>query len=186
MDPSITDFKNLAGKTVSALKEDLKSIRTGRANPSMFESLEVEAYGGSTVLKLKELATMTTEGASTIVIVPFDPSTANDIERAIMKSPLGLTPQNEGTKIFIRIPPMNEEQREKMIKVVNQKIEERRNMIRNQRDDVRKRIKKQIEAKEITEDDKTTMEKNLDSINSDVMLEIDSIKTSKEEEIRQV
>lgn len=186
MDPSITEFKTLAQKTVSALKEDLKAIRTGRANPSMFEGIEVEAYGGSTVLRLKELSTMTTEGPSTIVIVPFDPSTSNDIERAIMKSPLGVTPQNEGTKIYIRIPPMNEEQREKMIKVVNQKIEERKEMIRNQRDDVRKRIKKLIEAKEISEDDKMRREKDLESINSEIMLEIDSIKTAKEEEIRQV
>jgi ribosome recycling factor len=103
-----------------------------------------------------------------------------------MKSPLGVTPHNEGTKVFIRIPPMNEEQREKMIKVVNQRIEERKGVIRNQRDDVRKKIKKMIEAKEITEDDKTTMEKALDSINTDIMYEIDSIKSAKEDEIRQV
>jgi ribosome recycling factor len=81
---------------------------------------------------------------------------------------------------------MNEEQREKMIKVVNQRIEERKGVIRNQRDDVRKKIKKMIEAKEITEDDKTTMEKALDSINTDIMYEIDSIKSAKEDEIRQV
>jgi ribosome recycling factor len=81
---------------------------------------------------------------------------------------------------------MNEEQREKMIKVVNQRIEERKGVIRNQRDDVRKKIKKMIEAKEITEDDKTTMEKALDSINTHIMYEIDSIKSAKEDEIRQV
>ncbi|MEO6508516.1 MAG: ribosome recycling factor [Patescibacteria group bacterium] len=186
MDPSISDFKNLSQKTVAALKEDLKAIRTGRANSAMFEGVEVEAYGGSTVLRLKELATMTTEGASTIVIVPFDPSTSNDIERAIMKSPLGVTPQNEGTKIFIRIPPMSEEQREKMVKIVSQKIEERKGMIRNQRDEARKKIKKMIEAKEITEDDKTQMEKEIDSINTSLMNDIDAIKSAKEEDIRQV
>ena len=186
MDPSINEFKASSQKTISSLKEDLKAIRTGRANPAMFESLEVEAYGGSTVLRLKELSTMTTEGASTIVIVPFDPSTSNDIERAIMKSPLGVTPQNEGTKIYIRIPPMTEEQREKMIKVVNQKIEEKKGVIRNMRDDVRKKIKKMIEGKEITEDDKTSMEKALDTLNTELMGEIDSIKSAKEEEIRQV
>ena len=186
MHPDITDFKNLAQKTVAALKEDLKSIRTGRANPAMFESLEVEAYGGSTVMKLKEMSTMTTDGASTIVIVPFDPSTANDIERAIMKSPLGVTPQNETTKILIRIPPMSTEQRDKMIKVISQKIEERKVMIRNQRDDVRRKIKKMIEAKEITEDDKTRMEKEVDTINTSLMNEIETIKEAKEEEIKQV
>lgn len=186
MHPAINDFKSLAQRTIAVLKEDLKQIRSGRANPSMFEGIEVEAYGGATVMKLKEMATMATEGAATIIIVPFDPSTANDIERAIQKSPLSVTPQNEGTKILIRIPPMSQEQREKMIKVVSQKIEERKVIIRNQRDDVRRKIKNMQESKEITEDDKFRMEKEVDTINSSLMSEVDDIKESKEAEIKQV
>ncbi len=186
MHPDISEFKLLAVKTIASLKEDLKAIRTGRASPAMFESIEVETYGGSTTLKLKELSTMTTDGASTIVIVPFDPSTANDIERAIMKSPLGVSPQNEGTKILIRVPPLSQEQREKMIKLISQKIEERKVMIRNQRDDVRRKIKTMTEKKEITEDDKFRMEKEVDTLNSGFMEEVDSIKARKEEEIKQV
>jgi ribosome recycling factor len=186
MHPAINEFKSNAQQSVNVLKEDLKSIRTGRANPAMIEGLEVETYGGSTKLRLKELSTMTTEGASTIVIVPFDPSTANDIERAIQKSPLGITPQNEGTKILVRIPPLSQEQREKMIKVVSGKIEDKKVAIRNQRDDVRKKIKIMFENKEITEDDKFRMEKEIDSLTQKINEDIQDIKDSKEQEIREV
>jgi ribosome recycling factor len=186
MHPVINEFKNNTQQAVTILKEDLKAIRTGRANPAMIEGLEVEAYGGSTKMRLKEMATMTTEGASTIIIVPFDPSTANDIERAILKSPLGITPQNEGHKILVRIPPLSQEQREKMIKVVSGKIEERKVQIRGHRDEARRKIKVMLENKEITEDDKFRMEKEIDNLTQKLNEEIQTIKDSKEEEIRAV
>ncbi len=182
----LTEFKNNSQKAIAALKEDLKTIRTGRANPAMIEGIEVEAYGGSTTMRLKEMATMTTEGATAIIIAPFDPSTANDIERAIMKSPLGLTPQNQGTTLIVRIPPLSQEQREKLIKVVSGKIEEKKNTIRYQRDDVRKKIKAMLEKKELTEDDKFRMEKEIDSMTTNFMTEVEDIKTRKEEEMRQI
>ena len=108
----LQDFKQQLSLTATALTEDLKTIRTGRANPIIVEQLVVDAYGGSTKLKLMELATITTEGPAALVIVPFDPSTVPDIEKAILKSPLGLSPQVQGTRIIIRIPPLSEEQRE--------------------------------------------------------------------------
>ena len=118
----VSTFDQQAEKTILALREDLKSIRTGRASPSIVENLIVETYGGQSKLRLLELATIMTEGASSISITPYDPSVIQDIEKAILKSPLGLTPATQGTRIVIRIPSLNTEQREKYIKVVVEKI----------------------------------------------------------------
>lgn len=182
----LNEFKQQLQSTVSNLKEDLKSIRTGHANPAIVEQLMVETYGGSTKLRLMEMATITTEGPATIVIMPFDPSTAADIERAILKSPLGLSPQVQGMKIFIRLPPLSEEQREKYVKLVGQKVEDRKNIVRNHRDEIRKKIKVQFDAKELTEDDKYRLEKEIDTLtqksNSDLLV----IREAKEREIREV
>ena len=186
MDPSISNFKSFTQRVISELKENLKSIRTGRANPAIVENIIAEVYGGSTKLKIMELATITTEGPSTIVVAPFDPSTTADIERAILKSPLGITPQSQGTRLLLRVPPMSQEQREKVSKVIGVMIEEKKVMIRNERDESRKRIKSQLEKKELTEDDKYRMEKDIDTITQDAMGEIETIKESKQKEIMEV
>lgn len=180
------NFKTFTQKIISQLKEDLKAIRTGRANPALLESIIAEVYGGSAKLKLTELSTITTEGASTLIVMPFDNSTVADIERAILKSPLGLNPQTQGGRIIVRIPPLSQEQREKMLKVISQTIEEKKIMLRNQRDEVRKTIKNQETAKEITEDDKFRLEKDIDTIIQDANTEISTIKSNKETEIMEV
>lgn len=182
----LTDFKTQLALTATALTEDLKTIRTGRANPIIIEQLVVEAYGGSTKLKLMELATITNEGPAALVIVPFDPSTVPDIEKAILKSPLGLSPQVQGTRLIIRIPPLSEEQREKYVKLVNQKIEEKRNIVRNHRDDVRKKIKTQFDEKTMTEDEKYRTEKEIDTITQKANSQLLEIKEAKEREIREI
>lgn len=186
MNPSTDDFKNQSQKTVSQLKEDLKTIRTGRANPSILEGLIVETYGGQTKLKLLELSSITVDDSSTLVITPYDPSTSQDIEKAILKSPLGLSPQVQGTKIIVRIPPLSEEQRIKLIKIISQKVEERKNTIRNYRDEARRKIKNTFEAKNIGEDQKYRFEKEIDTLAQEVMESIQTIKESKEKEMMEV
>ena len=133
-----------------------------------------------------EMATITTEGSAALVISPFDPSTIPDIEKAILKSPLGLSPQVQGTKVIIRIPPLSEEQREKYVKLVGQKVEEKRGIIRNHRDDKRKKIKLSFDSKEITEDDKYRIEKEIDNLTQKSNEELLFIKEQKEKEIREV
>ncbi|MBI4973770.1 ribosome recycling factor [Candidatus Roizmanbacteria bacterium] len=182
----LSDFKQQLSLTATALTEDLKTIRTGRANPIIIEQLVVDAYGGSTKLKLMEMATITTEGPAALVIVPFDPSAIPDIEKAILKSPLGLSPQVQGTRLIIRVPPLSEEQREKYVKLVNQKIEEKRNIVRNHRDDVRKKIKTQFDEKTMTEDEKYRMEKEIDLITQKANTQLLEIKEAKEKEIREI
>ncbi len=180
------DFKTGCQKTVEALKEDLKSIRTGRATPSLVENLVVETYGGQTKLRLLELATITTEGPQTLLIIPFDPSVLSDIEKAILKSPLGLSPNVQGSKIIMKIPSLSTEQREKFIKTAGEKIEDKKNQIRNLRDEVRKKIKVSFEKKETTEDEKYRLEKEIDNISQGFIQEIETIKTKKETEIREI
>ncbi len=182
----VSTFNQQAAKTIASLKEDLKSIRTGRASPSLVENLTVETYGGQTKLRLLELATIITEGASLISISPFDPSVIQDIEKAILKSPLGLTPATQGTKIIIRIPSLNTEQREKYIKVVREKVEEKKVTVRNHRDDSRRIIKNSFEKKEMSEDEKYRLEKEIDTQSIKFMEEINVIKESKEKEIMEV
>lgn len=182
----LTEFKTQLQSTVTALKEELKSIRTGRSNPVIIEHLPVEAYGGSAKMRLMEMSTITTEGSSALVIAPFDPSTIPDIEKAILKSPLGLSPQVQGTRIIIRIPPLSQEQREKYVKLVNQTVEDKKNVVRNHRDDIRKKIKTQFDEKTMTEDDKYRTEKEIDTITQKVNEQLLETKESKEKEIMEV
>jgi len=113
-------------------------------------------------MRLLELAAITTEGPSMIIIAPFDPSTVNDIERAIQKSTLGFNPAVNGNTIRIAVPPMSQEQREKYTKLIGQMIEEKRESVRGNREEARRQVKLAVDAKELTEDDKYRLEKEID------------------------
>ena len=186
MDPIITDFKQQSLKTLEYLKEDIKTIRTGKANPAILEGLLVDTYGGQSKLKLLELSTIMTEGPSALSVTPYDPATLGDIEKAIQKSDLGLSASVQGNRLIVRIPPLSQEQREKYVKLVNQKNEEKRNSVRNFRDEARKKVKLQFEKKEITEDDKFRLEKDLDAETQKIMDELQRIRENKEQEIMQI
>ncbi len=107
----IQDLNKHFESNIMKLKEDLKTIRTSHASPALVEGLEVETYGGSTKMRLMEMATITNEGPTALSVSPFDPSTIQDIERAVIKSPLGLSPNVQGGRILITIPSLSEEQR---------------------------------------------------------------------------
>jgi len=183
MDDIMPEFSELNDKTIQALQEDLKSIRTGRATSALVEDLQVQTYGGQTNLKLLELATITTEGPAALVIVPFDTSTLQDIEKAILKSSLSLSPQTQANRIIVKVPALSQEQREKMIKLVGEKVEEKRETIRNHRDEARKRIRNGVEEKTITEDEKFRIEKEINTLSQDTMNKIQQLKESKEKDI---
>jgi ribosome recycling factor len=186
MEDITSTFKSEAKNRILSLQDDLKGIRTGRANPGMVEGIMISTYGGSTNLKLRDLASIMTEGATALVIVPFDPSTVKDIEKAILASPLGINPQTEGTKMYLRIPPLSEEQRMKYIKLVGTQIEETKNLIRRDRDNARKKIKSAFDAKSIPEDQKFREEKDIDTATTELMNELTSLREKKEKEIMEV
>lgn len=181
----ILSFKSNADKHITTVCEELKGIRTGRAHTGMLENMQIEAYGG-TKMKLIELSTITTESTDALVIMPFDPSTVTDIEKGILSSPLGINPQTEGNRIIVRVPPLSEEQRTKYVKLVSQLIEETKNKVRYERDAIRKKIKQMEDAKEITEDDRYRLEKDIDELTVKLNTELQSIKDCKEQEIMEV
>ncbi len=185
MDP-VSEFKQNTGKTIDFIKADLKTVRTGRATSSLIENLPVETYGGQAKLKLLELASITSEGPTSLVVAPFDPSILADIEKAILKSNIGATPQITGGRIMLRFPPLSQDQRQNLIRVVAQKIEEKKVAVRNYRDSARKTIKSSLEKKEITEDDKFRLEKEIDTLTQEFMTVIDNLKSAKETEISQI
>lgn len=179
----VDNFLNKSKNILQKLKDDLKTIRTGKVNPSLIENLIVETYNSTVKLKLKEVATITNFDPTTLQIKPFDRSTIVDIEKAIFKSPLSVSPKVETDQIMIKFPPLSQEQREKLIKLIRQIIEENRNNIRKVRDEIRKSIRISMENKAINEDQKFRIEKQIDEETKKIMLEIENLKTKKEEEI---
>jgi len=181
----ILSFKSNAEKHITTVREELKGIRTGRAHTGMIESMQIEAYGG-TKMKLIELSSITTESTDALIITPFDPSTVTDIEKGILTSPLGMNPQTKGNRIVVRVPPLSEEQRIKYVKLVSQMVEEARNQVRYERDAIRKKIKHMEDAKEMTEDDRYRLEKEVDELTGKMNAELQTIKDNKEQEIMEV
>ena len=136
---------------IEALEEDLSGIRTGRAQPALVEKLPVEYYGMPT--PLVQLATISVPESRTLLIRPFDASTLRAIERAILASDLGLTPNNDGKAIRLNLPPLTEERRRDLVKVVHNRLEEARVAVRNVRRDRIKDLREFEEEKLISEDD---------------------------------
>ncbi len=177
------DFTDQCTAAVTQCTDELRQIRTGKASPSLVEDLEVQAYNGQMRMKLRELASIATEGPTTIVIDPFDPATVQDIEKAILSSPLGLSPRVEGKIIRLMTPPLTQDQREKFGRLVSQKVEESKNSLRYHRDHSRKNIKTLIDEKNITEDEKFRFEKEIDTITKEYTDRLDDLKKKKQDEI---
>lgn len=181
------DFINIfikeGNEIILKLKEELKGIRTGKANPSLVENIIVGTYNNTVKLKLKELTAITTLDNTTLLIKPFDPTTISDIEKALLKSPLGLSPQLQNQQFLLKFPPLTQEQREKILRFARQLIEEYKNYIRKIRDEFRKQIKLSFENKNITEDERFRIEKQIDEETKKMMSEIEDLKNKKESEI---
>lgn len=164
-------------------RTELQAIRTGKASPSLVENIMVDAYAGQSRLKLQELSTISAQDPTTLIVTPFDPSTVGEIEKAILSSPLNLSPRVEGKMLRIMIPPLSEEQRINFVRLANQKAEEAKNHSRSSRDDARKRVKAAFEEKSLTEDEKFRLEKEIDEMTKKYVDEIEELKKRKQEEI---
>lgn len=170
--------------TVQALADDLAGIRTGRATPALVDRLSVEYYGVPT--PLRQLATFSVPEPRQILIKPFDASSIKDIERAIMSSDLGLTPSNDGKSIRLTLPPLTEERRQDLVKVVGRRVEEGRIAIRNIRRDTIKDIRDFEEEKMISEDDLKRGEEDTQKLTDKYIEEMNNVGENKEEEILEV
>jgi ribosome recycling factor len=169
---------------IQTLEEDLSGIRTGRASPALVERLHVEYYGMPT--PLIQLATISAPEARSLLIRPFDPSTLRAIERAIQVSDLGLTPNNDGKVIRLNIPPLTEDRRRDLVKVVHARAEESHVAVRNVRRDLLKDLREFEHEKLISEDDLKRGEEELQKLTDQMILQIDMIRERKQQEIMEV
>ncbi len=173
-------------KAFAVLQEDLGTIRTGRATPALVENVVISAYENTQRLKLKEMATITTDGPRMILISPFDPSVVRDIERGINSANLGFSAMVESNLIRINIPALTAERRDEYIKLAHTKIENGRVMIRHIRHEAMNDVKRLFEAKEISEDDNKRLEKEVQTLTDEMMAEIDVMREKKEKELSDI
>jgi ribosome recycling factor len=171
-------------KCVEATRNEFASIRTGRAAPALLDRLVVEAYGQP--VPVKQVASISIPDSRTLVVTAWDKSVVPAIRKAIEKSDLGLTPNVDGTAIRLMIPPLNEERRKDLAKVVKKKAEDGRVAVRNVRHKSHDEIRAQLKSGEITEDDNKRMQDSLQRLTDRYVKEIDALVTSKEKEIMEV
>jgi ribosome recycling factor len=172
------------GKCVEATRNEFSSIRTGRASPALLDRLVVEAYGQSA--PLKQVASVSTPDARTLLISAWDKGVVGEIRKAIEKSDLGLTPNIDGTAIRLLIPPLNEERRKDLAKLVKKKAEDGRVAVRNVRHRSHDELKGKLKSSEITEDANKRMQETLQRITDKYVKEIDALVAAKEKEIMEV
>lgn len=166
---------------IEHFKNDLKNIRTGRANPGMVEHVLVEVYGSS--MRLKDVASITAPEARQLLITPFDPQNASVIGKAIEKANIGFLPIVDGHVVRIKIPPMTEELRKKMVKICHEEREKTKVSVRNIRRDANEAVRKQKADGEIAEDVMKKLEKNIQELTDKFCKEIDECSEKKEKEI---
>jgi ribosome recycling factor len=171
-------------QAVDVLKKDFGTVRTGRASLALLDGIAVEYYGSAT--PLNQAATLSTPDPKQIVIQPWDPKIIVDIERAILKSDLGLTPTNDGKFIRINIPPLTEERRKDLVKVVKKRAEEAKVAVRNIRRDSNEGLKKLQKDKEISEDELKKSLDEMQKITDSFILKVDEALEHKEKEIMEV
>ena len=168
-------------KSIDALENDLKKIRTGRASLSILDDIRVDYYG--TLTPLNQMASLSTPESRLITIQPWDVSVIKDVEKAILKSDLGLTPSSDGKVIRISLPPLTEERRKQLVKVIYKKTEEHKISIRNVRRDTNDLLKSLKKDGEISEDDAFKAQDQVQKITDEHIKLIDDVCKNKEKEI---
>ncbi|RYL95314.1 ribosome recycling factor [Sporolactobacillus sp. THM7-4] len=171
-------------KTVQSFQRELVTIRAGRANPAILNKVTVEYYGAET--PLNQLASITAPEARLLIVQPYDRSALANIERGILKSDLGITPTNDGTVIRIAIPPLTEERRQELVKLVKKFAEEAKVSVRNVRRDANERIKKMEKNNELTKDDVRAATDEVQKITDKTIERVDRVAADKEKEMMDI
>ena len=180
----IDDAEVRMGKAIDALRRDLGTIRTGRASPSLVDRLTVDYYGSST--PLNQLAGISVPEPRLLVIQPWDRGSMAAIEKAIMKSELGLNPTNDGQVVRITIPPLTEERRKQLVKLVHGHVEEGKVALRNIRRDAMAHVKELMNEKLIGEDDERRAEQQVDELTRRFVTDAERVGKSKEQEVLEI
>ena len=181
VDDVLRDTKRHMEATIDSVTHEFNTLRTGRASISILDSVNVDYYGTQT--PLNQLAGLSAPEANLIVVQPYDKSTIDDIERAILQSELGLNPNNDGTVIRLPIPQLTEERRVELTKVVGQVAEHGKTAVRNIRRDANDHIKKIQTAKEISEDDEHRAYKEIQDLTDEYCKRIEGLAERKNHEI---
>lgn len=176
--------KEKMGKTISVLKSELSSLRAGRANAQVLDRIMVDYYGTPT--PINQMGNIAAPEPRLLVITPYDPSALKEIEKALLKSDLGINPGNDGKMIRLIFPELTEERRKELVKVVRKKGEEAKVAIRSIRRDANETIKKNKKDGEITEDDQKKMEEDAQKATDSFIKDVDKIIADKEKEIMEV
>ncbi|MDC9580004.1 ribosome recycling factor [Xenorhabdus sp. PR6a] len=175
------DAQDRMEKSVEALKNQISKVRTGRASPSLLDGISIEYYGAAT--PLRQIANVVAEDARTLAITVFDRSMTTAVEKAIMASDLGLNPSSAGTIIRVPLPPLTEERRKDLIKVVRGEAEQGRVSIRNIRRDANDKVKALLKDKEISEDEERRSQDDIQKLTDSFIKKIDEALANKETEL---
>ena len=181
-DSVFTSGRQKMDEVATLVSEDLSSIQTGRARPALVEGIKVEAYAGS-FMEVRELAGTTVPDAHSIVIKPWDPSTLEAIEKGLLKSDLQISPVVDGDLIRISIPALTQERRQELVKMVKQKIEAGKAMLRQVRIEVKKEVDKQKDQAGVSEDDVHGMYDRLKELMDEYNKKLEDMEGSKEKEL---
>nr|WP_109430003.1 ribosome recycling factor [Sulfoacidibacillus thermotolerans] len=180
----IKSAKERMDKCLAALRRDFSSVRAGRATPSLLDKITVDYYGSP--MPIHQMATITVPEPRLIVIQPWDKNTIGEIERAIQKSDLGLTPSNDGVVIRLAIPQLTEERRLELTKVIKKMAEESRVAVRNVRRDINEEVKKAEKQSALSEDESRRLQEQIQEVTDKSVAEVDRLLQQKEKELLEV
>ena len=172
------------GRTVDALKRELNTLRTGRATPSLIENISVDYYGVPT--PLKQIASISAPDARAIMVQPWDKQSLREIEKSLMKSDMGFNPSNDGNAITVPIPPLNQERRQDMVRLLKRKLEEGKVSVRNVRREGLENLRKLEKDKAISQDENRRAQEQLQKATDGHTRIVDEVGAAKETEIMQV
>lgn len=184
IDEIIKEANARMGKTIDALHNELKGVRTGRANTSLLDGIMVDYYGSASALN--QVANVAVQDSRTLTVTPWEKTMIEPIEKAIMQSNLGLNPVSAGMVIRIPLPPLTEERRKDLVKLVGQIAENSKIAIRNIRRDANTNLKGLLNDKEITEDDLRGAEKSVQDVTDKFVKQVDEVVADKEKELMEI
>ena len=184
IDDVLTVAKTKMGRAVEALQRDLGAVRTGRASPALVDHVRIDYYGVLT--PLNQMATISAPEARLLVVQPWDRGALASIEKGILKSDLGLNPTNDGNVIRLAIPPLSEERRKDLVKMVGKRVEDGKVELRNLRRDAMSELKELEKNKEISQDDQRRASTQLQKITDDFVDEAEKLGKDKENELMEV
>lgn len=180
----LKDTEGRMNGAVDSLRHELNTIRTGRASPAILDRVVVEYYGQE--MPINQVGSVSVPDARSLMITPWDKAALGAIEKALLRSDVGITPNNDGVNIRLNIPPLTEQRRKELIKQVHKMVEEHKVSVRNVRRDANEHLKRAEKAGEISEDENRRYQERIQKITDKFVAELDKVQAAKEEELLEV